>query len=314
MYLMKGMAVLAMGLVVAGCNKLDFANQAQISDEEALENAEMQLGATIDPNQDWKMTKDVQGTVSVNLGTGKEYTLLVFDKNPFVNDNAVYYLKQTITDGSKGTYTVTVPSAQKQLYVTVIDDKNYSYSKYVFFSDDNAFTANLSTEAKAPAMRRANTGTNEAETSTGINANANEWADAADAPHGHGGWLVPDPLTADQKEIVRKYFQAVPNRTYEDPHLRHFFVQQVYKGGTSAPETGNKEDNVAADGTTHYTSANMNLLTVGKNNQHINNFNHGTYSGTALSGVDGFLNDDGSVNVLDKDHTVNEFAQYHHPS
>ena len=82
MYLMKGMAALAMGLVVVSCNKLDFSNQAQISEEEALQNAEMQLGVTIDPNQDWKMTKDVQATVSVNLGTGKEYTLLMFNKNP----------------------------------------------------------------------------------------------------------------------------------------------------------------------------------------------------------------------------------------
>ena len=204
MYLVKGMAVLAMGLAVAGCNKLDFSNQAQISEEEALENAEMQLGGTIDPNQDWKMTKDVQGTVSVNLGTGKDYTLLMFDKNPFVNDDAVYYFKQTITDGSNGTYKLAVPLAQKQLYVTVIDDNDYSVSKYVFFNDDNAFTANLSTEAKAPAMRRANTGVTYNETSTGINANANEWADAADAPHGHGGWIVPDPLTEAQKEIVRK--------------------------------------------------------------------------------------------------------------
>ena len=314
MYLMKGMAVLAMGLVVASCNKLDFANQAQVSDEEALENAEMQLGAEIDPNQDWKMTKEVQGTVNVNLGTGKDYTLLMFDKNPFVNDDAVYYLKQTITDGSNSTYNVAVPSAQKQLYVTLIDNNNYSVSKYVFF-DDNVFSVDLNATANARAMRRANAGENYANTSDGINANANEWADVADAPHGHGGWLVPRPLTNEQKEVVRKYFQANPGPGYEDPHFRHFFVQQVYKGGTSVPTTGNKEDNVAADGTTHYNSDNMNLLTVGKNEQHINNFNGGTYSGQAIQ-VDGQTinpNEDGTVNVLDSAHTVNEFAEHHHP-
>lgn len=311
MYLLKGMVVLAMGLVVVSCNKLDFSNQAQISEEEALQNAEMQLGVTIDPNQDWKMTKDVQATVSVNLGTGKEYTLLMFNKNPFVNDDAVYYFKQSITDGSEGTYTITVPSAQKQLYVIVIDDKDYSVSKYVFF-DENAFSVNLNATANARAMRRANTGETYAQTSDGINANANEWADTPDAPHGHGGWLVPSPLTNEQKEVVRKYFQAVPNPTYEDPHLRHFFVQQVYKGGTSVPTTGNKEDNVAADGTTHYSSANMNLLTVGYNEQHINNFNNGTYSGSGMNTYEGAVNQDGTVNVLDSAHTVNEFADNHH--
>ena len=125
------------------------------------------------------------------------------------------------------------------------------------------------------ALTRANQGENYAETSTGINANANEWADAADAPHGHGGWLVPDPLTNGQKERVKAYFQANPNLTYTDPEWRHFFVQQVYKGGPSTKGANSSEEVVAADGS-KYTSDNMNLLTVGANHQHINNFNGGT--------------------------------------
>lgn len=157
-----------------------------------------------------------------------------------------------------------------------------------------------------------------AQTSTGINANANEWADKADAPHGHGGWLVPPALTEPQKEVVRKYFQANPKLEYKDPHFANFFVQQVYKGGTNKPETGNKETNKGADGTS-YSSNNMNLLTVGYNEQHINNFNRGTYNaetvatdsyGNPLSGTKA---DDGMVNVLDNGYTVNDFADHHHP-
>ena len=154
-----------------------------------------------------------------------------------------------------------------------------------------------------------------AQTSTGINANANEWADKADAPHGHGGWLVPDPLTEPQKELVRKYFQANPKLEYKDPHFANFFVQQVYKGGTNKPETGNKETNKGADGTS-YSSDNMNLLTVGYNEQHINNFNAGSYSGANNShydGMTGIVNNDGTVNVLDNGYTVNQFADHHHP-
>ena len=63
------------------------------------------------------------------------------------------------------------------------------------------------------------------------NANGNEWADIKNST-GYGGWLVPDTLTEGQKERVRKYFQANPNLTFEDPHLENFFVQQVYKGAT----------------------------------------------------------------------------------
>jgi hypothetical protein len=123
-------------------------------------------------------------------------------------------------------------------------------------------------------VTRGNTGDNYPATSTGINANANEWAD----PNKYfGGWLVPDPLTEGQKLRVRKYFQANPNLGHQDPHWRHFFVQQVYKGNPETAGKNSTEEVVAADGS-KYTSDNMNHLTVGQNHQHINNFNSGTCS------------------------------------
>ena len=137
-----------------------------------------------------------------------------------------------------------------------------------------------------------------AQTSTGINANANEWADKADAPHGHGGWLVPDPLTEPQKELVRKYFQTHPNLKYEDPHFANFFVQQVYKGDSIVKHEDTTEGIIAANGTP-YASGTMNLLTVGKApQQHINNFNRGTGS---------------TVSVLDRGYTANDFNAHNHP-
>ena len=142
------------------------------------------------------------------------------------------------------------------------------------------------------AMTRNNPGVYYPETSTGINANANEWADAEKY---YGGWVVPDPLTQPQKDLVVRYFQTHPNLTYEDPHFRHFFVQQVYKGGTSQVHD-TTEGTHGADGT-QYSSTNMNLLTVGYNEQHINNFNGGTYG---VNGVGGAA----YVNVLDKDQSV----------
>lgn len=107
----------------------------------------------------------------------------------------------------------------------------------------------------------------------GENANANEWADVSNNT-GFGGWLVPDALTAGQKERVKAYFQANPNLSYEDPHWTNFFVQQVYKGGPSTAGSNSTEQVVAADGST-YTSDNMNHMTVGQNEVHINNFNGG---------------------------------------
>jgi hypothetical protein len=121
--------------------------------------------------------------------------------------------------------------------------------------------------------------------------NHNEWADP---DKWFGGWVVPDALTDGQKERVKAYFQANPNLSYEDPHFFHFFVQQVYTGGTSAPETGNKESTKAADGTVHAGST-LNQLTVGEACSHINDFNAGTCSAS---------------NVLDNGSNVNN-GTYH---
>ena len=135
------------------------------------------------------------------------------------------------------------------------------------------FDTGMGLTVNTKGVTRGNTGDNYPATSTGINANANEWAD----PNKYfGGWLVPDPLTEGQKLRVRKYFQANPNLSNQDPHWRHFFIQQVYKGGTN--QAGASQENIVAASNTTYNSDNMNLLTVGQNHQHINNFNYGTCS------------------------------------
>ncbi len=112
----------------------------------------------------------------------------------------------------------------------------------------------------------------------GANMNHNEWADPNKE---YGGWVVPDPLTEGQKLRVQKYFQANPNLSYQDPHYANFYVQQVYTGGTSAPETGNKEATAGADGQTH-KGMTLNQLTVGQACSHINDFNAGTCSPSSV--------------------------------
>lgn len=135
----------------------------------------------------------------------------------------------------------------------------------------------------ASARTRANAGANYATTHeykdangnvvAGANMNHNEWADPTKEK---GGWEVVPALTPEQKAVVTAYFQCHPNLGYEDPQLRHFFVQQVYKGG-SAQAGPSSESITAADGTV-YDSNKMNLLTVGQANSHINDFNAGTCS------------------------------------
>ena len=120
------------------------------------------------------------------------------------------------------------------------------------------------------AGTRANPGVDYPATSGNINANANEWAASTtgDNPKTYGGWLVPDPLTQEQKDRVAAYFKANPDLDYKDPEWRHFFVQNVYKGTNS----------ISAAGGSTYTTNNMTDLYVGPNKVEdlkINNFSQG---------------------------------------
>lgn len=164
------------------------------------------------------------------------------------------------------------------------------------FGTTRAFTRSGNMNGKTPV----------AETSTGINANANEWADPNKE---FGGWQVPDPLTDRQRLRVYRYFQTHPNLGYQDPEWSNFFVQQCYTGGDD--QYGVSTEDVTAANTSHYTSANMNHLTVGENHQHINNFNAGTYGVEA--GSDYGTEGEGGVAVLDNGYTVNQFADHNHP-
>jgi len=129
--------------------------------------------------------------------------------------------------------------------------------------------------ATKASTRSGNTGETYAQThgdaNGGANMNCNEWADPDKE---FGGWVVPDPLTAEQKAVVTAYFQSGPDIDFEDPHFRHFFVQQVYKGGSA--QAGASTENITAANNSVYNSGNMNLLTVGETNIHINNYNAGT--------------------------------------
>ena len=123
------------------------------------------------------------------------------------------------------------------------------------------------------------------------NANANEWA-YADGDN----WDVPQPLSPQQKDLVRRYFQQVKELNPVHPDYKNFFVQQVYKGGDnvdSDAETTEKFTNVDGSEIDFWGSDKMNYLVAGKIGteeqwpggpiidkfDHINNFNYGDYDG-----------------------------------
>ena len=134
------------------------------------------------------------------------------------------------------------------------------------------------------------------------NMNHNQWGSTDLQSMPYGGWIVPDPLTVGQKLRVQKYFQANPNLSYQDPYYANFYVQQVYTGGTSAPETGNKELTHSADGQGH-KGMTLNQLTVGQAASHINDFNAGTCSASSVLDEEGNVYNDQITLMLNVDDT-----------
>ena len=101
------------------------------------------------------------------------------------------------------------------------------------------------------------------------NPNGNEWAK---------DWTVIKPLTAAQKDKVRRYFQNNKTPKNTPVNYTNFWVQDVYKGGTNTDGSKSTERYKAANGDVFTGSEKMDKLTAGSDNQHINNYNNGQCS------------------------------------
>lgn len=145
----------------------------------------------------------------------------------------------------------------------------------------------------------------------GANTNKNQWGDP-----NYFNLQIPPALTDGQKERVRKYFQTHKPLTYVDPHYTHFFIQQVYKGGTSPdnnPIMGNytTEKYVMADANVNngvydqtIGSNKMDYLTVGLDangnaKHHVNDFNNGEW------------NNGNKIYVLNEGESTNNYSEWY---
>lgn len=117
-YLLKSMLFLALTATVVSCS-----NEDLYTPSDGIKNAEKVLGVTIDPNQDWKMTTQITGEITVNLGLDQHYTVAVYDENPLYHQDAVYYFNQAVNEGETIQAVFSVPSANSRFYVATFDSK-----------------------------------------------------------------------------------------------------------------------------------------------------------------------------------------------
>lgn len=158
MYLLKGMAVLAMGLVVASCNKMDFDQDAY---QKAKEDESRQKfinnvmgGQDIDPNQTWSTVENSTVNVSVNLNYGEDYTVYLFADNPTFNKNAKYLGVATIKSGESSNITLAKPADVNVLFAACMNKKGNYFVQRFEIEGTKASVSIGNAANNAPAFRR----------------------------------------------------------------------------------------------------------------------------------------------------------------
>ncbi len=151
-YLFNCLFLFAVGLIAVSCSK-----EEELTEADYASNAEKVLGVEIDPEQDWVMSRTVTVNITVNLGLDQSYTVAVYDQNPLYSDDVAYYCKETVTDGSTVTTTLSLPTASNTYYAAVFDSKLRRVVKSFTVTNDVLDVTFGEVEANAPTrtMNRA---------------------------------------------------------------------------------------------------------------------------------------------------------------
>jgi hypothetical protein len=150
---MKGMAVLALGLVVASCNKMDFDQDAYQKAKEAESRQKfinnVMGGQDIDPNQTWSTTK----SVSITVTPQKDGILKIYAANPIGNIVAPLYTTTAVA-GKETTFTVTRPADVEMLYATVLNEDGLIADLLAFNATEASVTVDMTDDTTTRSISR----------------------------------------------------------------------------------------------------------------------------------------------------------------
>ena len=156
-YLMKGMAAMAFGLVVASCNKTDvfnpYAEQEAKQQEFTANFQESVMGdKTIDPNQTWSTAVQSSVNISVNLDADVNYSVYVYIDNPVINKDAAYIGSAVIKSGQTQTINFARPADVETLFAAYMDPKGNLFA-VPFSASDTKVTLGVTKGASNVARR-----------------------------------------------------------------------------------------------------------------------------------------------------------------
>lgn len=162
MYLMKGMAALAFGLVAVSCNKSDIFNPSAQQEEnekksEAAFAENVMDGQAIDANQTWSTASPATVNVSVNLDYDETYTVYITPSGTI--NNVAYLGVAKIKSGNKADITIAKPNDVVYLQAICYDKDNHA-TVYPFYMEGSKASISFGESAKRNqvARRAASTG------------------------------------------------------------------------------------------------------------------------------------------------------------
>lgn len=179
-YLAQCLAVLALGMTAVSCSKSYYAEQI-LTEEQAFENAEKQLGITIDPNQTWLMTQQVKASITINEDYGETYNVKVFSNDPLEESVGCVVAEGTIENGETFNATFSCPSALNNLMVGVTNSQGYTYYRNVVI-ENGTMSSTFGEATTSHAPRRSQTSPSVPDITIPDAAYVNKYLDGAKEP------------------------------------------------------------------------------------------------------------------------------------
>lgn len=120
---------LLLGFLATSCMKDQDLNK-EAKKEFSLNFKALVMGnKTIDPYQDWSTVASIPVEVSVNIKSGKEYNVYIYQTPPLLDRSAAYIGMAKVRSGESKTICVIKPAKVGLLYAACFDDENHAMCK-----------------------------------------------------------------------------------------------------------------------------------------------------------------------------------------
>ena len=274
MYLMKGLAVMALGLTIASCNKAsDFDPSAlQKENEEAFNNnfqTSVLDGQEIDADQSWSTAVSLPVQVSIDLDYGEEYTVYFYTTPPMMGNNEAYIGVGKVKSGETTSVSITKPTGTVELYAALYDKDSHAICKSFAFKGTNSqveFSNKEITSTSQVARRATSTGNRWSVTPQNMpNLTAYTTGTLYEM---EAGFNSNGSTVVNQADGSEKHLKITGNYTGNIARLQSYSDQSVYVTGTwtlsdnqsvtggSAIVVGNGGKIIIPDGKTLATNSN----------------------------------------------------------